>query len=61
MRRSLILLILLVGAAAWACGDKLHADYGREGLLIRPDTRSDPGLSRLKSASGGDSRPQTSR
>lgn len=37
MRRSLILLgLLLVGAAAWACGDKLMLIMGAKGALIRP-------------------------
>lgn len=37
MRRSLILLgFLLVGAVAWACGDKLMLIMGARGALIRP-------------------------
>jgi hypothetical protein len=37
MRRSLTLLgLLLVGAVAWACGDKLMLIMGVKGALIRP-------------------------
>ena len=37
MRRSLILLgFLLVGAVAWACGDKLMLIMGARSSLIRP-------------------------
>ena len=37
MRRSFILLgFLLVGAVAWACGDKLMLIMGAKGSLIRP-------------------------
>jgi hypothetical protein len=37
MRRSFILLgFLLVGAGAWACGDKLMLIMGAKGSLIRP-------------------------